>query len=472
MITTNLSYTADLDRGIQKEPLHVAFVMGDQEAHRFIVHVCRRSSKDVVDLSMAGVQGYFFRSDGATVVIPGETEDSRAVVTLPAACYAVPGRFSLVVKISLGDTVHTVLYMDGTVSRTQSDIVIDPGDVVPSLDALLAKITELEIVTEAAQEIVERSEAADGSAAVSAKAAQSAANRATAAAETAETAEGNVRAAEESARAAAQNAAASEDEAKAAADQSSTSELKAREHAQDASVAAGNAAVSESGAKASAEAAEDSAEKAESAADRSEKAEETVTKAVADVPELVETARNSSQEAATSANEAKAAASQASGYSSMAGAYSADAQEYAQNAITSSGNAATAAQQAIEAARQAEEILTQFPAVDDTLTQKGAPADAAAVGEKIGQQTEDITSSNIRAMLLSDAIPNTVQAYGFTDDGVIAKVQHTRDGQAVRTDTFFFEEDFATETRTLATGENLTITTNLETLETIVSYAE
>lgn len=75
-----------------------------------------------------------------------------------------------------------------------------------------------------------------------------------------------------------------------------------------------------------------------------------------------------------------------------------------------------------------------------------------------------------RAILLAEEIPDTVQTYTFSG-GSVTQVLHSRNGSAVRTDAFTYGSGVITETRTLATGESLTITTNLTTLETTVVYA-
>lgn len=89
----------------------------------------------------------------------------------------------------------------------------------------------------------------------------------------------------------------------------------------------------------------------------------------------------------------------------------------------------------------------------------GAAADAKVVG-------------NLKSAmnLLHDEIPTTVQTYVFTD-GSVSQVLHKSGNTTVRTDTFTYATNTITEARTLNTGESLTIVTNLQTLETTVTYA-
>lgn len=100
--------------------------------------------------SLEGVQaiGYMVRADGATVATDMATGTAEGVtVWLPDSCYTVPGRFSLVVKL-LGETARrAVLWLEGHVSRSRTDSIVDPEHVVPSLDAILQQIDAMETAT-------------------------------------------------------------------------------------------------------------------------------------------------------------------------------------------------------------------------------------------------------------------------------------------------------------------------------------
>lgn len=141
-IVTTLFYKTDLNSGITMTPLHNAFLTGDEEAHQFRV-TCYRGN-DSVNLEGAAITGYFIRSDGVTLPIPGSVENNVAVVQLPAACYVRPGSFSLVIKAALGGPIGAILWVEGAVSRSKTDDVRDPLEKVPSLDELLAQIDRLE----------------------------------------------------------------------------------------------------------------------------------------------------------------------------------------------------------------------------------------------------------------------------------------------------------------------------------------
>ena len=149
-ILTTLDFVTDLDVGVVMHPLTVSLLSGDVDAHCILVE-CTRGGLPV-DLTGASISAYFMRADESTVFINGSIDGGRASVTLPAACYAVIGRFSLVVKATKGDMVETILWLEGSVSRSQTDEVIDPGEVIPNLDVLLARIKDMENATQAARD--------------------------------------------------------------------------------------------------------------------------------------------------------------------------------------------------------------------------------------------------------------------------------------------------------------------------------
>lgn len=125
--------------------------------------------------------------------------------------------------------------------------------------------------------------------------------------------------------------------------------------------------------------------------------------------------------------------------------------------------------------------LDRLKETDTTLSVSGKAADAAATGQAISAEAEaraeadtalgnDVDDLKSAMSLLHDEIPNTVQTYTFTD-GSVSQVLHKSGNTTVRTDTFTYATNTITEVRTLNTGESLTIVTNLQTLETAVTYA-
>ena len=109
--------------------------------------------------------------------------------------------------------------------------------------------------------------------------------------------------------------------------------------------------------------------------------------------------------------------------------------------------------------------------IDGTLTTSGAAAGAKETGDKIAEIKADLGAQDKYTILLNDEVPNTTQEYTFSN-GKVSQVVHSRNSASVRTDAFTYGTGTITEVRTLSTGENLTIVTNLTTLETTITYSE
>lgn len=133
---------------------------GDSNANIYGFRCLR--GNEPVSLTGCTCMGFFVKPDKTTVVIDGEVDGDTAYVTLPATCYAVIGTFSLAIKLSGGEVSGTIRIVDGTVADTTTDSVIDPGGVVPSLDALLAVIGRAEAAAETIESLVIEAEQISG----------------------------------------------------------------------------------------------------------------------------------------------------------------------------------------------------------------------------------------------------------------------------------------------------------------------
>lgn len=144
-----LRYRVDLDKPAGMTVLREPLATADKLAYG--VHLSAVSGGQAA--SLAGVQaiGYMVRADGATVATDTAAGTADGVtVWLPEACYAVPGRFSLVVKLLGNQTRRAVLWLEGRVESSASDAIVDTSDVIPSIDELLAQISAMETATAAA----------------------------------------------------------------------------------------------------------------------------------------------------------------------------------------------------------------------------------------------------------------------------------------------------------------------------------
>ena len=139
-----LAYSVDLNRPIAKQYLNDLFVTDDHEAHQIDVQLFRGNTPVQLP-SNAAVIGYFIRySDNATVTLSGKVNGNTASVLLNETCYALPGQFAVVVKVTEGTPVSAVFHAEGSMLASKTDKVIDGGNTIPSLDELLAKIADME----------------------------------------------------------------------------------------------------------------------------------------------------------------------------------------------------------------------------------------------------------------------------------------------------------------------------------------
>ena len=143
------NYKEDIvDIELENGTVHRSFLnhtlgSGDEKANRFGVRTFRNGEPESVS---NGCYGYFIRADGTTVgpiegVITG-ADSNKAYVTLPAACYAIEGNFQLAIKVTTTTTSGTLRIIDGVVSKTTTDTIVDPGTVVDSVDELVQAIED------------------------------------------------------------------------------------------------------------------------------------------------------------------------------------------------------------------------------------------------------------------------------------------------------------------------------------------
>ena len=87
------------------------------------------------------VSGIAVRADGGSVAISDSRIDGNvATIVLPAAVYAIPGPISIVIKIADTYTVTTLAAVVTNVYQSSTDTVVDPGTIIPSINALIEQI--------------------------------------------------------------------------------------------------------------------------------------------------------------------------------------------------------------------------------------------------------------------------------------------------------------------------------------------
>ena len=131
----------DLQRGAQAPQVwpNALMLCGDNNAHTWRVTVLDGGEAAQV---AGSVTGYFVRPDGNTVAVQGSMTGNVASVVLAQACYAQEGDVKAVLRLSVSTGAKVTLVLP--VRNVLTDSIIDPGNVIPSLDDLLAQIASME----------------------------------------------------------------------------------------------------------------------------------------------------------------------------------------------------------------------------------------------------------------------------------------------------------------------------------------
>lgn len=95
------------------------------------------------------VTGAVKRSDGGRVVLTGTLSGNAASVVIPAAALAYAGPIGVQIILTVGNQKTTILKAVYNVDDT-SGAAVDPGDLVPDIDELLAEIETMQQATAAA----------------------------------------------------------------------------------------------------------------------------------------------------------------------------------------------------------------------------------------------------------------------------------------------------------------------------------
>lgn len=148
MISREIAKTVDLSKVQKVDQLEGPLYQLESGGHTFNI-TC------LMDGAAASVSGTasarFLRADEQTVVVSGTVSGNVVSITLPQSCYTANGRFGMVVFVSGSDVTTAVYAVAGSVYRSTSDTIVDPGSVIPSLEELLAQIERCEAATTAAE---------------------------------------------------------------------------------------------------------------------------------------------------------------------------------------------------------------------------------------------------------------------------------------------------------------------------------
>ena len=148
-ISSLIPIQVDLDAGLAVQPLRMTLAAGNANAHQ--LHFTALRSGVPVDLTGVQVSGACLRADGTTIPLAGAIVNGAAVLTLSAACYAVPGLARLSLTLSYGSVTATHLLALLQVDANTTDLIVDPEGVLPSLAGLLAEIDNMRAATATAE---------------------------------------------------------------------------------------------------------------------------------------------------------------------------------------------------------------------------------------------------------------------------------------------------------------------------------
>lgn len=125
-----------------KEPVKVHYLQGNvfsKDNGGNLIGVVVMDGEEAAVLQ-GTVSGSIIRADGATLTVPGTLYANECRIVLTQACYDIPGLLSVVIKLTNGSTVTTLCALTATVYQSETDSIVDPEHVVPSISELLAQI--------------------------------------------------------------------------------------------------------------------------------------------------------------------------------------------------------------------------------------------------------------------------------------------------------------------------------------------
>lgn len=144
-----IDFSADLDR-IATRPVQTEHVLYYSTDLRERLRVTVTQGGTPVSMATQTISATALLADGSTIISGFETEkevDGTGIVAviLPAAVYAVPGTVTITIYAADGSGHPlALLAVQARVLVTESESVIDPGDVLPSVTELREIIAEAE----------------------------------------------------------------------------------------------------------------------------------------------------------------------------------------------------------------------------------------------------------------------------------------------------------------------------------------
>ena len=134
-------FTQDLQEKITVHHCESVVFEGDSNSYLVGVHV---TDGGVVPTLTGTVSCHVIRPDNATVTFNGTRDGADVSAILPKSALTYPGAIAVVLQVVNGSDIMTVLKAIFTAEQTTTDTIVDPGNVIPSIEELLDKIDEME----------------------------------------------------------------------------------------------------------------------------------------------------------------------------------------------------------------------------------------------------------------------------------------------------------------------------------------
>ena len=138
MAEVNINLKCDLQHAVKVQYLDGNLFSQDAAANTINIEVTDNGAPATIG---GTVSANVIRPDGGTVAVTGGTISGNIVsITLPAACYALVGMISVIVKLTSDGTETTIAALTAYVYQSSTDTVVDPGTVISSIQDLIDAI--------------------------------------------------------------------------------------------------------------------------------------------------------------------------------------------------------------------------------------------------------------------------------------------------------------------------------------------
>ena len=145
MAVNELWYNHDLQENMKVRTVPTSIFMDDDKANLIGVHVFNNGEP----VELEGYCTYnVLRADGSTVYGSGSIDGNSAYATLPAAAYRVPGRTVIFIRVRENDHTSVMLALSVITIRSRTDTIIDPEELIPSIEEILEQYQRMVIAVE------------------------------------------------------------------------------------------------------------------------------------------------------------------------------------------------------------------------------------------------------------------------------------------------------------------------------------